>query len=250
MSLKLEMMLRLCYKILAVRGLARNSDVRVDDHFATFEWGAGGITHLRCLLWLTHSPRIDNAAKDEKARQSCADKGILLVPEVAEVVSDYFRYFASETHPLKPQSGEENKLGAAHKSKKADDAKTDPSSTAWAELREFLEGNNPDSDDSFDERLQMVGNLADFSNMHDWREPFPGGVPSRGQSCAKFAKGHRALIPRGLTAGSPSRGNRYRLEVLYYVRILRGLLFSEFGCIAIASLSTASTRCLCSLSPR
>ena len=118
MSLKLEMMLRLCYKILAVRGMTRNSDIRVDDHFATFEWGAGGITHLRCLLWLTHSPRIDNAAKGEKARQSCADKGILLAHEVAEVVYGHFRYFVSETHPLKPQSGEENKLGRRTNTKK------------------------------------------------------------------------------------------------------------------------------------
>ena len=94
-----------------------------------------------------------------------------------------------QRRPLKPQIGEENKLGAARKSKKADDAKTDPSSTAWAELWELLEGNNPESEDSFDERIQMIGDLSDFSNMRDWREPFPGGAPSRGQSCAKFANG-------------------------------------------------------------
>ena len=42
----------------------------------------------------------------------------------------------------------------------------------------------------------MVGNLADFPNMHDWREPSPGGVPPRGQSCAKFARGQGADTER------------------------------------------------------
>ena len=176
-SLKLEMMIQLCNKVLAVRGLTSSADVRVDDRLATFAWGSGGITHTHCLLWMPHSPRIDMAAKDEKARQSRPQKDILLVHEVAAVVSDYFRYFVSGTHPLQPKSGDENKLGAAQKSKKAADATADPSSTARGDLRVLIEGSNTDSEEAFGERLRMVGCLADVPNMHDWREPPPRRRP-------------------------------------------------------------------------
>ena len=50
-------------------------------------------------------------AKDEEARRTGPRKDLLLAPGVGEVVSDYFRYFASATQPLNPQSGEENKAG-------------------------------------------------------------------------------------------------------------------------------------------
>ena len=97
------------------------------------------------------------AAKDEKARRAGARNDLLLAPEVAELVADYFRYFISETHPLKPQVGEENKVGAAHKSKKAEEQRGDPSSRAWAELMILLLGQNADSEDAVDERLKMAG---------------------------------------------------------------------------------------------
>ena len=44
-SLMLEMGPRHSYMAIAVRGLKSSTDVSVDDHFATSEWGAGGITH-------------------------------------------------------------------------------------------------------------------------------------------------------------------------------------------------------------
>ena len=65
-SIKLEMMIRLCYNVLAGRGMTRSAEVSVDDHFATSEWGASEVTQLRCLIWTTHAPRIDTATKGEK----------------------------------------------------------------------------------------------------------------------------------------------------------------------------------------
>ena len=139
------------------------------------------MAHLHFLLWPTQSPRIDIAAKDEKAMQSRADIGILLVPEVAELVADYFGYFVSETHPLKPQSVEENKLGPSRKYKKSEDTKTDPASIAWGDLRELLEGGDPDSEESFDVRLQVVGTFrfleyARLARTVSWRRPFERAV--------------------------------------------------------------------------
>ena len=184
--LNLEMMIRLCYMVLAGRGLPSGADVSVDNHFAKREWGAGGITRLRCLLWMIRYPRIDMAAKDEQERRVVAQNAILLAPEVDEVPSVYFMYFATGTHPSKPKSGDENKAGEPRKSKKEAETKIDPSSTARVDIGRFLECDNPDSEEALGERFQMVGDLADLSHMRGWREPFPGCVPSRGQSCAKF----------------------------------------------------------------
>ena len=47
--LKLEMMLRLCYRNLEYRAGLFPTPSTAGGHFATFEWGAGGMTHLHAL---------------------------------------------------------------------------------------------------------------------------------------------------------------------------------------------------------
>ena len=53
-ALKLEMMLHLARRVLRSTGLSpAPSGCDLDDDFASFEWGAGGITHLHIVvLWL------------------------------------------------------------------------------------------------------------------------------------------------------------------------------------------------------
>ena len=109
--LSLETMPLLLYKAIASRGLTSRTDDSFDDRFATFECGTGGLHRTRCCLWMVRPPLIDMASNAEKERRRIPLEVILLAPGVDELVSDYPRYFVSETHPPKPQSGDANNLG-------------------------------------------------------------------------------------------------------------------------------------------
>ena len=174
------------------------------DYFATFEWGAGGMTHLHALLWMPHSPRIDLAAKGEKAKEADPNGDLALSPEFDDAVSDYFENFVAEIHPLKQETGDENKVSANRKSRKGDcEASGDPCATAWAGLCRLLGPGSDDSEAAFDERVHMIGQLADFSNMHDWREPYPGGPPLKVSGVREIREGYprygqRTYLLRGI----------------------------------------------------
>ena len=132
-SPKLVTTIRLFYNVIATRGLTSGADIGVGGHFGAFEWEDGTVTRIQFLLPI-RPPRVDMAAKEEKAWRADARKDLLLAREVDEVVSDYFRYFVSETRPRNPKIGEGNKAGAAQKSKKAEERQGDPSSSALADL--------------------------------------------------------------------------------------------------------------------
>ncbi len=45
------------------------------------------------------------------------------------------------------------------------------------------------AEESFDNRLNLVAELAEWVNMHDWHEPHAHGLPGGRQSCAKCVRG-------------------------------------------------------------
>ena len=61
-ALKLELVLTIARKILGNIGYGS-----VDDYI-TFEWGAGGATHLHSVPGVKNAPRIAAVAENEKAR--------------------------------------------------------------------------------------------------------------------------------------------------------------------------------------
>ena len=212
-SLKLEMVIRICYRALECRACHLSTPSTTGDNFATFEWSAGGMTHLHALLRMAHSPMIDLAAKDEESKEAEPNGNLGLVPEFAEAVAGYFENYVAGTHPLKRETGAENKVSATHTRRKADsDATQDRCATAWGDLRRLLGSGRDDSGAVFDERLQMVGQMAYFPNMHDWHEPYPGGPPIRGISHAQNSRRARSERTANiLTVGNRPPGNPYRL---------------------------------------
>ena len=60
----------------------------------------------------------------------------------------------------------------------------------WESLAELLsEANHGEEEEKFNKRLEMLGGLADFANMHDWHTPHAQSNPSRCDSCARLMKG-------------------------------------------------------------
>ena len=132
---------------------------------------------MKCPHWMYLRPNIGsvssldvfahNQLRFRKRNRTARRKGaaspydLLLVPEVADVVSDYSMYFGSKTHPRNPQIDDENKSGEARKSKKAAVKNSDPSPAEWRDIMRFLACGNPYSEEAFGARLQMVGDLDD-----------------------------------------------------------------------------------------
>ena len=78
----------------------------------------------------------------------------------------------------------------------------DPCATSRGDIRHLLQSVGEESEESFGERFQMAGILADLSNMHDWREPYTGAPPSRNQHVRNARKGHRVRITNIRTSGN------------------------------------------------
>ena len=65
-SLKLELMLHLARRILRTTGQrASPDDPDLDEFWATYEWSAGGTTHLHILAYLIGSPRIEKVVRPD-----------------------------------------------------------------------------------------------------------------------------------------------------------------------------------------
>ena len=98
-ALKLEPMLHLARAVLiGARAM--------DDHFATFEWGSGGIVHLHIVAWLQGTPRSDIPEGD--IPEGAAH--LHLEHEAVEEVARFFTPLISETNPKKPPAGEETRI--------------------------------------------------------------------------------------------------------------------------------------------
>ena len=65
----------------------------------------------------------------------------------------------------------------------------DPCAVEWGDLRDILSESGSGSEADFDRRIEMIGELVDFSNVHDWHLPYARGHPAPHQSCAKCARG-------------------------------------------------------------
>lgn len=204
------------YMVLESRSGHRPTPCNAGDHFATIERGAGGMTHLQSLLWMRGSQEIYLAARGQIAKEAQKNIDLSQASECVAAVAGYFKNSAAEVRPLIPEMGEENKARPARKSRKAGrQTALDPRDTAWGDLRRQLESGCEDSEEPYDERAQMVGLLADFSNMRDWREPHSTGPKSRNQPCAKFANGRSIRITNIRIAAKRPHGNAYRLELRF-----------------------------------
>ena len=148
------------------------------------------MAHLQSLLRMRGSPRIDVATCDEKSREAQRNIDMLLSPEFAAEVAGYFENYFAEVRPMKSETRDGNKVSSGHKARKAERGDMiDPRDTSWEDIRHLLQNGGEEPEESFGARAQMVGISAVFPNMRDWREPYPGGTPSRNQPCAQFTKG-------------------------------------------------------------
>ena len=192
-SPNLEMMRRICHRATASRRGHPPTPYTSGDHFATFAWGACGMTHLHSAIRAIRSPMTDLAAKGEKSKDARPNSDFVLSPESAEEVEDYRKHYFDEIQPSEPEAGDENKVSAAHNIRKTEHGDAlDPCASAWEDIRRILGLGGEDSVLSGDARVQMAGLLSDFSNMLDRRDPYSGGPPSRNQPCAKFTTGAHA----------------------------------------------------------
>ena len=65
-SIKLEMMPRICYVVLDSRWGNSAAPFTADDRFATFERWEGGVAHLHSILWMRGLPGTYLVTGDEK----------------------------------------------------------------------------------------------------------------------------------------------------------------------------------------
>ena len=125
-------------------------DPSVDDWYASFEWGAGGIVHIHLVLWVHGAPRIDVALEpneDGRLPQTDATAGdvVVLSEDVASIMSSFFDCIYAEYNTKKHHDGSQAPaLGEKehHRHDGMEKGVADPCSIAWSQLRDMLEPHN------------------------------------------------------------------------------------------------------------
>ena len=171
----------------------------VDDWYASYEWGSGGIVHLHVVLWIKGAPRVDVAVKlgsggDMPLMEPPDEsKTIVLEEDVATIMASFFDRLYTEWNARKaPDGSEAERLGERERAKRAGTEKQtrDPCSTSWEELRGiFGSSADPNSPEQSAARLDFCAKLAEWCQMHDWHLPHANGPPLPKQSCARCVAG-------------------------------------------------------------
>ena len=185
----------------SVKQLAPRMDddnCRVDDWYASFEWGAGGIVHVHCVFWVKGAPRVDCVIRPDEdgnlpndLSEAHAAHAPVLEEDVAGIFASFHDRVYTEWNAKKPADGSEaERLGERERRRRdgTERATRDPCSTSWSDLREIIGAGAGDADQA-KARLHFCATLAEWSNMHDWHAPHPGGPPQQKQSCSRVVKG-------------------------------------------------------------
>ena len=117
-----------------------------------------------------------------------------LVPlesEVAGQLATFYDPMISETNPKKPYAGKEDVVGDRQRLKLSNARMKEldePQCIDWESFAEILlaANSNGDAEAAFDARLALVGELADYSNMHDFHRVGATCPPIKSDSCAKL----------------------------------------------------------------
>ena len=198
--LKLELMLHLARKVLDA--VHPEDGGNHDDYWATFEWGAGGITHIPIIMWKERSVRIEQVVRpDACGRTPAAQDDAVLETEAVNRLQEFAlpqisEVNASKRHPPEGRSlaaevgeGRKQRLRKRAKDLEPRPEVPHPSCIDWEGFAHVLhEANSADAEAAFDRRLELVAQLADFCNMHDWHTPFAGGKPDKSDTCAKCTR--------------------------------------------------------------
>ena len=188
-SVKLQLMLHLARRVLDSVHPGAGGDK--DDYWASFEWGAGGITHLHIVLWKMFSVRLEKVARpDACGRVQARQADAVLETEANNRMADFYSPHICEVNANKVQAVHDRRSGhdgtsvPGHKEigdrqrarlrkrcfTKSDrpDAEPHPCAIDWGGLADILYScQNPSEEAAFDKRLDLISQLADWFPMHD-----------------------------------------------------------------------------------
>ncbi len=194
-SLKIELMKDLVTQILRHPEHPEHSFY---DAWGAWEWTEAGDLHYHELKWHAGAPRIDIIIEDdvpedgEDDDSDCSQsnrwvKNAYRREEAAKELAGWHSHFFTEWNCAKAADGSEHKRVSARQDAvhRKESAPEDPQSVDWPTLREML-AKVDEEEDAFDKRLEFLGQLSEFCQMHDWHMPFAAGPPGSDQSCAKL----------------------------------------------------------------
>ena len=102
-ALKLGLMLHRSRRVLD--SVHPNAGGDKDDYWATFEWGAGGITHLHIVLWKMLSLRLEKVAQpDACGRLQARQADAVLETEATNRLADFYSPHICEVNVKKVQA--------------------------------------------------------------------------------------------------------------------------------------------------
>ena len=125
-----------------------SEQTEVDDWYASFEWGSGGIVHVHVVLWVKGAPRIDAVLRpDEQGNLPALNSEdvksgdvVVLDEDVAHIMASFSDGVYTEWNTRKAEDGSQaDRLGERERRRRdrTERSVRDPCSTPWQELENF-----------------------------------------------------------------------------------------------------------------
>ena len=156
--------------------------LELDDYYAVFEWGSGGVLHLHCILWNRSSEYLEKYDLQKAART------ISISRKVVRKIANFFNVHVSEYHLGKTNNGSWDEL-------RYESDGMHPASISKSELDRILTVPTYEDPISIEDQIALVNNkiervrfiidLLETVQQHNLHKPDPIGPPLPTQKCSK-----------------------------------------------------------------